>query len=187
MSATMTRTIRNGIDVTGLQNTIEAVRANPAAGLTSWEVNSNWLGGTRSDHVVDGCRIGGQDVERHFKLSTDEPLELLGTNEFANPQEYLMAGLNACMIVGYAALAALMGVRLSKIEIRTSGDIDLRAFLGIDSSVTTGYESLEQTVTLSGDATHEQLQRIHELVKRTSPNYYNITHAIALKSRLVVE
>src|SRR5476651_1592554 len=108
MTTTMTNTIRNGIDINALQGTIEAVRHNPEAAVTQWEVNSRWMGGTRSDHAVAGCRIGGEDIDRRFTLRVDEPLELCGTNQFANPQEYLLSAMNACMIVGYSAVAALM-------------------------------------------------------------------------------
>ena len=187
MSMTMTKTVRNGIDLTALQAAIENVRANPAAGKTEWEVSSRWAGGTRSDHTVDGCRIGGQNIHRQFTLHVDEPLELCGTNQFANPQEYLLSAINACMIVGYAAAAAQLGVKLTKLEIRISGDIDLRGFLGIDPTVAPGYESLQQSVTIAGDAPAETLQRIHEIVKNTSPNYFNITHGVAMQSRLTVE
>jgi uncharacterized OsmC-like protein len=182
-----TGTTRNGINVTALQGVIEALRENPAAGQTQWAVNSRWAGGTRSDHAVDGCVIGGREVGRRFTIRSDEPVELLGTNEFPNPQEYLMAAMNACMMVGYAAVAALMGVTLTKLEIRTWGDIDLRGFLAIDESVPAGYELLRQTVTIAGDATPEQFRQLHETVKKTSPNYFNITRAIATQSRLVVE
>src|SRR5262245_58682165 len=155
MSATMTSSIRNGIDVAALQGAIEAIRANPAAGLTQWAVNSRWAGGTRSDHVVEGCRIGGQEVDRRFTLRVDEPLQMCGTNQHANPYETFLSALNASMIVGYAAVAALMGVKLTTLEIRTSGDIDLRGALGIDPNVTPAYESLQQTVTIAGDGTPE--------------------------------
>jgi uncharacterized OsmC-like protein len=184
---TTTGTTRNGINVTALQGVIEALRGNPAAAQTQWAVNSRWAGGTRSDHAVDGCLIGGQQVDRHYTIRADEPVELLGTNQFPNPQEYLMAGMNACMMVGYAAVAALMGITLTKLEIRTWGDIDLRGFLQIDASVPVGYELLKQTVTIAGDGTPEQFRQLHETVKKTSPNYFNITNAIATQSQLVVE
>lgn len=187
MSATTTRNEINGIDVTGLNDSIERLKGNPHAAMTHWSVTSRWAGGTRSDHAIDGFGIGDRRVDRHFTLGVDEPVELGGTNQFANPQEYLLSAMNACMIVGYAAVSALMGVKLSRLEIRTTGDIDLRGFLGIDSSVAAGYESLEQTVTIAGDGTAEQLRRIHETVKKTSPNYFNITRAIATQTRLVME
>lgn len=187
MSATMTSAKRNGIDVAALQGAIEGIRANPAAGLTQWTVNSRWAGGTRSDHAVEGSQIGGRTIDRRFTLRVDEPLEMCGTNQYPNPYETLLSALNASMIVGYAAVATLMGVKLTKLEIRTRGDIDLRGALGIDPSVNPGYEGLQQTVTIAGDATAEQFRQIHETVKKISPNYFSITHAIAMQSRLVVE
>jgi len=40
---------------------------------------------------VEVYKIGGQNVEKDFVISTDEPLELGGTNTQANPQETFMA------------------------------------------------------------------------------------------------
>ena len=177
----------NGIDVDALQEAIDMVRANPVAGQTRWDISSRWTGGTRSDHAVDGLYIGGHKIDRRFVISIDEPLELCGTNQYANPQEYLLAATNACMIVGYVAIAALMGVKLTHLEIHTCGDIDLQGFFGLDLAVVPGYESLQQTVTIAGDGTPDQFREIHERVKQTSPNYFNITHAIGLHSRLEIQ
>lgn len=187
MSATLTKSEVNGIDVEALQAAIDSIRDNPANGQTRWAITSRWMGGTRSDHHVEGFAIGGQEVRRPFVIKIDEPLQLCGTNQYANPQEYLLSALNACMMVGYSAVAALMGVRLTKLEVKTTGDIDLRGFLGIDASVPPGYEGLQQQVHIAGDGTPEQFQRIHEVVKATSPNFFNVTRAVAVQSKLVVE
>ena len=177
----------NGIDVAALKQTIADIEANPDAGQTRWTVRSRWKGGARTDHFVDGVNIGGQKVDRQFQIQIDEPCELCGTNQYANPQEYLLAATNACMMVGYATVAAVMGVKLTKLELEITGDIDLRGFLDIDSSVSRGYERLHYTVRLSGDGTQEQFAKIHEVVQRTSPNYYNIANPIEFTSNLVVE
>ncbi|HEY5780173.1 MAG TPA: OsmC family protein, partial [Terrimicrobiaceae bacterium] len=131
--------------------------------------------------------IGGQRVTKDFTIRIDEPYELCGTNQFANPQEYLLAALNACMIVGYSAVCALQGIKLDELRIETEGDIDLRGFLGLDSTVKPGYDSLRYVVHIKGDATREQFERVHEIVKATSPNRFNLASAVALKSDLVVE
>src|SRR5260221_9779827 len=91
------------------------------------------------------------------------------------------------MIVGYVAIAALMGVKLTHLEIHTCGDIDLQGFFGLDPAVVPGYESLQQTVTIAGDGTPDQFRKIHEREKQTSPNYLNTTHAIGLHSRLKIQ
>jgi len=182
-----TKTQTNGIDVSALRDTIEQVTANPAAGQTHWAVRSEWKGGTRTDHTIDGAAIGGERIARGFQVKIDEPLELCGTNEYANPQEYLMSAINACMMVGYSAVAALMDIELTRLEVELEGDIDLRGFLAIDPSVSNGYDSLRQTVRIAGNGTPEQMRELHEAVQATSPNYFNITQAIPMNSELVVE
>lgn len=177
----------NGIDVPALKQAIANIEANPEAGQARWRVVSRWQGGTRTDHFVNGVDIGGQKVDRQFQIQIDEPCELCGTNQYANPQEYLLAATNACMMVGYATVAAVMGVKLTKLELEITGDIDLRGFLDIDPSVARGYEGLHYTVRLAGDGTQEQFEKMHEVVQRTSPNYYNIANPIELTSDLVVE
>ena len=186
MTTQMQTETLNGIDVAALQKAIDAVTADPDAGQTRWSVTSRWQDGTRTDHFVKGFQMGGEKIERQFKIEVDEPHELCGSNEFANPQEYLLAATNACMMVGYTALAALMGIRLTQLELELEGDIDLRGFLGIDSEVPNGYERLHCRVQIAGDATEEQFEQLHEMVQRTSPNYYNISRPVELSSELIV-
>jgi len=187
MNTTIEDAQLNGLDVEYLTNAIEAITGDPAKGQTHWQVTSRWRGGTRSDTSVKTYTIGGQRVAKDFTIRIDEPYELGGTNQFANPQEYLLAALNACLIVGYSAVCALQGIKLDELSIETEGDIDLRGFLGIDTTVRPGYESLRYTVRIKGDATPEQFEKVHEVVKATSPNRFNVATAIALKSTLVVE
>ena len=177
----------NGIDVAALKQVMTDIEANPALANTRWRVKSRWVDGTRSEHLVDGFEIGGQQVNRRFQIQIDEPCELLGRNEFANPQEYLLAATNACMMVGYATSAAVMGVTLTKLELEIRGNIDLRGFLDIDRDVAPGYQRLHYTVRIAGDGSPEQYQKMHELVQRTSPNYYNMSHPIQLTSELLVD
>ncbi len=180
-----TSQLRNGIDVESLRGSIAAIQADPAQGQTHWRVRTQWRGGTRSDTRVSGYRIGGQDVPRDFTIQADEPLELGGTNRFANPQELLLAGLNACMTVGFVAACALEGIELESLAIETSGDIDLRGFLGLDPAVKPGYDSLEVLVSVRAKATPEQLRKVHEHVARTSPNRFNVSQPVRLETRLV--
>lgn len=176
----------NGIDTDALRLAIATVTQDPAHGQTRWSVASQWRGGTRSEAHVTGCMLGGQMIPREFTIGVDEPLELCGTNRFANPQEHLLAALNACMIVGYAALCALEGITLEDLRITTTGDIDLRGFLGIDPTVKPGYDELAYTVHIKGNGTAEQFAEIHRRVMATSPNYFNLATSIPLRSRLVV-
>jgi uncharacterized OsmC-like protein len=98
-----------------------------------------------------------------------------------------MAALNACITVGYVAGASMKGIALEKVEIETSGRLDLRGFLGIDPAVAPGYDTIHYVVRIKGAGTPEQFQEIHETVATTSPNYFNITRPVKIDARLVVE
>lgn len=176
----------NGVNVDDLFALIDGVKRDPANAKTEWRVNTEWQGGTHSRTQVEGFGMAGQRAARRFAVDIDEPLELGGGNRFANPQEYLMAALNACMTVGYVAQCAVRGIALESLEIETEGEIDLRGFLGLDSSVPAGYEQLRYTVRIKGDGTKAQFEEIHVAVMATSPNFFNIARPIALKPTLVV-
>jgi uncharacterized OsmC-like protein len=184
---TQETTVVNGINVDDLFALIEGVRRDTAKAKTNWRVTTTWQGQTRSHSQVEGFEIGGEQVPRQFSIDIDEPCELGGTNRFANPQEHLIAALNACMTVGYVAQCAVRGITLESLEIETDGEIDLRGFLGIDPTVPAGYENLSYIVRIKGSGTKEEFAKIHEAVMATSPNFYNVSRSVALKPTLVIE
>ena len=177
----------NGINLDDLFALIDRAKRGAAPAKTSWRVTTTWQGQARSRAQVEGFEIGGERVPRRFSIDIDEPCELGGTNRFANPQEHLLAALNACMTVGYVAQCAVRGITLESLEIETDGEIDLRGFLGIDPAVPAGYEKLSYVVRIKGNGTKEQFTEIHEAVMATSPNFYNVSRPVALKPTLIVE
>jgi uncharacterized OsmC-like protein len=180
-------TIVNGINVDDLFALIDSVKRDAAKGKTNWRVTTTWQGQARSRAQVDGFEIGGERVQRRFSIDIDEPCELGGTNQFANPQEHLLAALNACMTVGYVAQCAVRGITIESLEIETDGEIDLRGFLGIDPTVSPGYENLSYVVRIKGSGTKKDFTEVHEAVMATSPNFYNVSRAIGLTPTLVIE
>jgi uncharacterized OsmC-like protein len=180
-------TVVNGINVDDLFALIDGVRRDATKGKTNWRVTTTWQGQTRSRAQVEGFGIGGEQVLRRFSIDIDEPCQLGGTNRFANPQEHLLAALNACITVGYVAQCSVRGITLESLQIETDGEIDLRGFLGIDPAVSPGYESLNHVVRIKGSGTKEEFAEIHDTVMATSPNFYNVSQPVALKPTLIVE
>lgn len=186
MTEVLTRNIVNDIDLDALGTVVEAIQQDAGQALTSFTVATRWTGQTSSTTTVEGYELGGQQIARRFEIRADEPHELLGTNTAPNPQELLMAAVNACMTVGYVAGASLNGITLDHLEIETTGQLDLRGFLGLDDSVPAGYEAIDYTVRISGNGTREQFEEIHRTVMATSPNYFNLARPIRMNGRLQV-
>ena len=105
----------NGINVDDLMALRARVEQDASKGKTDWRVTTTWRGQTRSRAEVSGFGIGGEEVPRRFSFDIDEPHELGGGNAFPNPQEYLLAALNACMTVGYAAQCSIRGITLERL------------------------------------------------------------------------
>lgn len=177
----------NGIDLEALRGFAEAVAGDPALGVVSYQVNSAWKGGTRMEATIPGFTLGGETYPNPFKVQVDEPLQLLGTNTAPSPSELIMSGLNACMMVGYVANAALRGVTLTRLEIETTGSLDLRGFLGLDDGVKPGFEEIRYTVRIKGDGTEAQMREIHDAVTRLSPNRWTVANPVRLVPTLVLE
>src|SRR6185369_10011552 len=176
----------NGLDLTALGEVVEAIQDDPSQAKVAFNVTTRWTGQTRSESTVDGFTIAGNRVARSHTIVADEPNELLGADSAPNPQELLMAAVNACMTVGYVAGAATHGITLDSLEIATRGTLDLRGFLGLDDTVPPGYEAIDYDVRIAGNGTPEQFEEIHQTVMKTSPNYFNLNRPIRMNGVLQV-
>jgi uncharacterized OsmC-like protein len=183
---TETQTQINGINLEALGELVGEIKNDQAKGFARFKVASSWTGQTRSETHIQSYCLNGEEIYRGFTVKSDEPKELLGQNSAPNPQELLMAAFNACIMVGYVATASVMGIELEAVEIETEGELDLRGFLGLDAKVKPGYDSITYTVRMKGNGTADQFQAIHENVLKTSPNYFNISQPVAVKSKLVI-
>lgn len=177
----------NGIDVDALKQAMTDISHDPSVGIAKFQVATSWKGGTRAETSVKSWEFGGKKLPRNFAIRTDEPPELLGDSTAPNPQEVLMAGLNACMTVGYVTCCAMKGIELESLSIETEGELDLRGFLGLDESISPGYDEVRYVVRIKGKGTPEQFEDVHRTVMASSPNYFNIANPIKLTPKLVVE
>ena len=177
----------NGLDLTALGEVVEGIEADPSRAKVGFDVTTRWTGQTGSRTTVDGFTLAGERIPRSHTIFADEPSELLGSDGAPNPQELLMAALNACMTVGYVAGASLKGIPLDNLEIHTSGNLDLRGFLGLSDRVPPGYESIQYEVRMSGNGTPEQFEEIHQAVMKTSPNYFNLNRPIRMNGSLRID
>ncbi len=178
----------NGIDVAALQEFAQGVAETTDASKRSarFNVKTKWEHQTRSVATVSRYSLCGVEYQRHFEIAADEPTEFLGQNSAPNPQELLMAALNACLSVGYAVNAAAMGITVHSLEIETDGELDLRGVLGLDESVNPGYDQVSYVVRLHTDAPREKVEELHKIVTKTSANLANFSRAIRMVPKLEI-
>jgi uncharacterized OsmC-like protein len=184
-----TTTVRNGIDVDQLVDTIGAVESDPAVGTFTFRAQSTWEQGTRNRGTIRGfTHAGAEDESRSepFVLQGDEPPILLGDNGGPNAVELVLQALGFCYAVGYVANAAARGIELTRMDYEIEGDFDVRRFLGLDGP-RAGFTEIRVTGHVaSTNATDDQLQELCRYVQETSPVRDVLTEPVTVHTSLEI-
>ena len=176
----------NGLDPQQIAQAAEALVADPREAQVKFRAKSQWQGALRSRTEIDHYELGGKRITRRHAIHSDEPLELLGTNQAPNPQDLLLAALNACMMVGFVAAATGMGLRLDSLEIESECALDLRGAFGLDPSIKPGADQIVYTVRVQGSGSAAQFEEVHQAMMANSPNRFHLANPIAIESKLIV-
>ena len=164
MSQTIQATHRvNGVDVDRLTDTLNAVKSQPDLANFKFRASNKWFDGAHNRSTIQGFfGVGAEDETRTepFVLDADEPDVLLGEDKGANPVEYLLHALAACMTTTMAVHAAARGIKIESIESELEGDIDLQGFLGLDPDIRPGYQDIRVRFKVKSDAEASQLEEL---------------------------
>ncbi|MCB0356882.1 MAG: OsmC family protein [Bdellovibrionales bacterium] len=177
----------NGISVSGLSEFVNEVKNDSDEANASYEVHLEWETGTRSKVKTGPMLLGRHKINRDFAWIIDEPKQLLGLNHGPNPQEFLLGGLGGCLLVAYSVGASIMGIQLEKLEIKVTGNIDLRGFMGIGDEIPVQFKAIKYFVEISGNGTKEQFESLHKHVMEKSPNRMTIEKPIPIMGELIVK
>jgi uncharacterized OsmC-like protein len=181
VSTTIAPHVRNGVDTETLFATLDAVKAQPELGTFQFRVSNRWLDGAHNRSTIkDFYAAGGDDTSRAeaFELDAGEPAILLGTDTGPNPAEYLLHALAACLTTTLVYVAAARGVRLTRVESRLEGDMDVRGALGLSDEVRNGFEQIRVSFVVEGDAPPEKLRELVERAKARSVVFDMVTNGV---------
>lgn len=176
---TPTDSMINGVDVSKLTATIEAVRQQPPLAQFKFRARNRWDTGGHNVATVDTFHGTCQEMEHKqpFVMHADEPAVLLGEDNGANPVEYVLSGLSGCMTTTLAYHAAGRSMKIESIESQYEGDLDLQGMLGLDPAVRPGYREIRVKFRVKGDVDEQTVQ---ELV-RNSPVYDTLANPVKIK------
>jgi len=174
--------IVNGVNVTALAQTVEAVKATPVLAKFRFNLKNEWLDGAYSRSIINGFHGVAQDFERSqsFLLFADEHPVLLGRDQGPNAGEYLLQALAACVTSTMVYHAAARGIQIEEVESTVEGDIDLRGFLGTDPSVRNGFQNIRMNFSISADLSDQEFEELVKLGPTFSPVLDSITKGVAV-------
>lgn len=168
----------NGVDTPTLFATIDAVRNQPELARFTWRASNRWIEGTHSRSQAEAFSGAGGDHAHaaSFRFDGDHPAVLVGKDNGPTPVEFLLYSLAGCLTAGIANIASARGVKLSSVESRIEGPMDLRGILGLSDEVRNGYEKIRVTFKLTGDAPPEKLRAIVEQSRSRSAVFDVLTN-----------
>ncbi len=171
-------TVTNGVNVSALFETIEAVKQTPEIADFQFRASNTWLGGDHNRSTISSFR-GACDEQPHakgpFVLDNAEPPLLLGEGKAANPVEYVLHALAGCLTTTMVYHAAARGIVIEDARCELEGDLDLKGFLGMDSTVRKGFSvvRVRMQVKSEGDAetlkSLAQFSPVYEMVSSSLP------------------
>ena len=162
----------NGLDIDAMAGTVEALKQDPTLAQFEFRNANQWVSGGENRSTIKSFYGAGQeDASRSaaFEYTNGEPPVLLGSNEGANPVEYLLHALAGCVTTTTVLHATARGITINSISTRLRGNIDLLGFLGLDESVPSGYRQITIEMSIDADCSDEQLDDLLEFAKGHSP------------------
>jgi uncharacterized OsmC-like protein len=171
--------MRHGVNVTGLEATMEAIRQQPELAQFKFRARNQWDTGAHSVATVDDFYGTCQQMEHKqpFTMHADEPAVLLGEDQGANPVEFVLVGLSGCMTTTLAYHSAIRGLNIESIESEFEGDIDAQGVLDLDPNVRPGYREIRVKFRVKGDADEATIQEL----LRKSPVYDTLVNPVKIK------
>jgi uncharacterized OsmC-like protein len=162
----------NGIDVQAAMDTIGAIKADPTLARFQFRARNTWVsGGENRSAIRDFYGAGREDDSRTmaFEFTNGEPPVLLGNNEGANPVEFLLHALAGCVTTTFVLHAMARGITIKELSTRLEGDLDLRGLLGLDDSVSPGYEQIRIKMNVKAACSDEELDDLLAYTQQHSP------------------
>lgn len=171
-SATEVVTHMNGLNVQAAFDTIDAIKADASLARFQFRARNTWIdGGTNRSMIRDFYGAGREDESRQasFEFTNGEPPVLLGDNEGANPVEFLLHALAGCVTTTFVLHATARGIPIRELSTELEGDLDVRGLLGLDESVSPGYERIRIRMKVEADCPDEQIDELLAYTEKHSP------------------
>jgi uncharacterized OsmC-like protein len=121
---------------------------------------------------------------RGFEIIVDEPADLGGNDEGANPVEYVLAAYSGCLNVVGHLVAKEMNFELRGLKIQMAGTLNPARLFGESDEERAGYNNIEVTLNPDCDADEATLEKWKKAVCDRCPVSDNIKNTTPIEVKL---
>jgi uncharacterized OsmC-like protein len=161
-----------------VEEMLEGIQKNPRSGLLNYKANVTWEG-----DVLFSSKVAGLPA-----LKIDEPPAFGGGNSAQSPADLILSALGACQGIMYSALASYMDIQLDHLEIKLSGDLDLRGLLGLgqEQNIPPGFQNIKFETKIKSPASQERLRELVEAVESQCPILDTLLRSVNVRGKAVL-
>ena len=132
---------------------------------------------------VEGNAINATQLNvnaRQFEFIVDEPPVFGGTDNGANPVEYLLGAYAGCINVVAHVTARELGINVKSLKIDISGDLNPAKFAGESDAERAGFKNIDVAFTPESDASPELTEKWIAQIKKRCPVNDNLANPTPL-------
>jgi len=132
-----------------------------------------------SGESVNAAKFVGKS--RNFQITIDEPPELGGNDEAANPVEYTLASLAGCLNVVAHLIAKEQNIEIRSLKIDIEGDLNPGRLLQGDVSERAGFTNIRVKLDVDSDADEASLKKWLTIVEDRCPVTDNLANQTSVE------
>jgi uncharacterized OsmC-like protein len=162
-----------------LKELTEAIKENSSNAKIIPKIVGKWIFEDGQPQFTSSIEVEGGS----FTVEADMPSKLGGWGTQPSPLHYCLYGLASCYAFTFAALAAMEGVTLKKLEIEAESHIDVSKVFGLSENPIV--EEVKWKVIVESEADDEKIEKLKKLAEERCPAVYCLTKPVKLTVDLV--
>jgi uncharacterized OsmC-like protein len=175
----MTKMVNN-VDLEKISQTIESGKKDKLALKKPVKLQGEWILDSSKGYQfrTELAYEKGKQV-----IEIDSPSFLGGNGNRLGPMAYCIAGITSCFLATFASVAAMQGIRLTKLKSTTECNINFaKTFDVYDEPITETISS--QIEAESDNADKEKLRHILRMAEERCPAAYSMSHQIKFDAQI---
>jgi len=170
----------NNVNLENLQAFERQIKNDPSMAKRTQVIEGEWILEESNTQFVS--RIKFENGETEFKV--DNPTFMGGGGTLPGPMHYCFFGLASCYTGTFATIAAMLGLKLKKLQIKVEANINFSKVFGLSDEPI--MEEVRVILTVVSDEPEEKIKQAEELALQRCPVVFTLKNPVKLVPTLEI-
>jgi len=170
----------NNVNLENLQAFERQIKNDPSMAKRTQVIEGEWILEESNTQFVS--RIKFENGETEFKV--DNPTFMGGGGTLPGPMHYCFFGLASCYTGTFATIAAMLGLKLKKLQIKVEANLNFSKVFGLSDEPI--MEEVRVILTVVSDEPEEKIKQAEELALQRCPVVFTLKNPVKLVPTLEI-